>query len=448
LDLENENRYQGLGKALYLIAEIYAHPALNYFSFSEESFLKIANFLGNNTELADRININGFPEQVKSLLHTKIATAKNMVEYKKIYFNHDVLAEEGVIYANNIYSELKLELELFDLKKLFEYLAEQCDLTGSLMLWLWLYTIKLKNNTGGDELLAIIRKELNLIPSSLLVYIIKNKVTSEFKKKICKYILEQDAFFKLPHPIVSTALKILQNEETGQTAAKTILEQKAFIKLPFEIVSTALKILQNEETGKNAAKTILKRGFRLPTFLLFNAIKVLSNSEEDADKHLTEIFVKDIYDKIKYPQKTKGFVRLYYDLLYISLMDIPAHRKRVFNIIKSYKPKSVRNKKYNIFKVLKCYSDYPDIKYYKTEIINLCKRILEKWYEDVQYQVAKNPHELIFGHIDLAFSFAEPKELSLKAAKEIVSYGGIDKNFKQSQLYKTAMDIINTVEFT
>jgi hypothetical protein len=133
LELENCKKYQGLGKALYLIAEIYADPALNYFIFLQESFLKIANLLGNNTELEERININGFPEQVKSLLHTKIATAKNGVEYKKIYFNHDVLAEKGVIYANDIYSELKLELELFDLKKLFKYLAGQCDLTGSLM---------------------------------------------------------------------------------------------------------------------------------------------------------------------------------------------------------------------------------------------------------------------------------------------------------------------------
>jgi energy-coupling factor transporter ATP-binding protein EcfA2 len=264
LDLENDDRYQGLGKALYLIAEIYAHPSLNYFSFSEESFLKIASFLGNNTELPDRIHINGFPEQVKSLLHTKIATAKNVVEYKKIYFNHDVLAEEGVIYANNIYSELKLELELFDLQKLFEYLAEQCDLTGSLMLWLWLYTIKLKNNTGGDELLAIIRKDLNLIPSSLLVYMIKNKVTSEFKKKICKYILEQDAFFKLPQPIVSTALNILQNEETGKTAAKTILEQKEFFKLPQPIVSTALgkpqlKLFLNKKRFSNCHLKLYQR---------------------------------------------------------------------------------------------------------------------------------------------------------------------------------------------
>lgn len=129
-------------------------------------------------------------------------------------------------------------------------------------------------------------------------------------------------------------------------------------------------------------------------------------------------------------------------------MDIPAHRERILNIIKSYHPKLVRNKKYNIFRVLKCYSDYPNIKYYETEIISLCKKILENWHEDVQYQFVKNPHELIFGHIYLAFSFAGPKELSLKAAKEIVSYGGIDKNFKQSQLYKTTTNIVDTFEFT
>jgi uncharacterized protein (DUF1778 family) len=303
--------------------------------------------------------------------------------------------------------------------------------------------------TGKNAAKTILeQKAFFKLPPEIVSTALKILQNEETGKNAAKTIFEQEEFFKLPPDIVSTALNILQNEETGKNAAKTIFEQEEFFKLPPEIVSTALNILQNEETGKNAAKTILKRGFRLRTFLLFNAIKVLSNSEENADKHLTEIFVKDIYDKIKYPQKTKGFVRLYYDLLYIPLMDIPAHRNRVFNIIKSYKPKSVRNKKYNIFRLLKCYSDYPDIKYYKTEIISLCKRILEKWQEDVQYQFAKNPHELIFDHIDLAFSFAEPKELSLKAAKEIVSYGGIDKNCKQSQLYKTAMNIINTVEFT
>jgi hypothetical protein len=197
-----------------------------------------------------------------------------------------------------------------------------------------------------------------------------------------------------------------------------------------------LKILRNEDIGKEASKIVLEKGGTLSTSLLFTAIEVLINSEDNYKNIAEEFVISYIYNNMR---QTNSFLRLYYDLLYLPLMNIPEHRNRVLNIITPYNPYLPRSKKYNVSQVLKCYSDFPDIKWFKDEIVNLRKNILESWLEDVKYQYENKPADLIFDHIELAFSMTD---LPIKAAKEMVDFGNRNSMFQQCKLYKMASDII------
>ena len=63
---EEDSRYKGIGMALYVSAILYSD--LNYFAISENAFLIIAEFLGKNKELINRLKSNKvYPEQFYSL---------------------------------------------------------------------------------------------------------------------------------------------------------------------------------------------------------------------------------------------------------------------------------------------------------------------------------------------------------------------------------------------
>ena len=257
-EIENDEKYRGLGKALFLCAEIYADESLNYFIFSKESFIKAAQLLGNNEDLPKRIECNKeFPDQVNSLIYTRTVEAVSGRQFKFIHFNHDVLAEQGIKYAEGAGYDLKLRTDDFEIKNILDAISENGDPNTALMLWLWLYR-KDRKSEHLNKLNGILIKDLALIKSSFLIYIIK-LMPSDTKRKIATFILRQPEFFKLPSGIVSSALNLLNGTEEGETAAKTILQQPEFFRLQFEIVSTALNLLNGTEEGETAAKTILQQ---------------------------------------------------------------------------------------------------------------------------------------------------------------------------------------------
>ncbi|MCP4568668.1 MAG: hypothetical protein GY841_13910, partial [FCB group bacterium] len=114
----------------------------------------------------------------------------------------------------------------------------------------------------------------------------------ESGRKVARAILNYNDWSKLSSAIVSTAITTLQKEESGKEAAKTILQQKDFWKLPNDIVSTVMKTLQEEKSGREAAKTILAKGLEVHTFILFNAIKALSRSDDETDHELVTTFIE------------------------------------------------------------------------------------------------------------------------------------------------------------
>ena len=259
-----------------------------------------------------------------------------------------------------------------------------------------------------------------------------------------KTILQQPEFFKLSYQIVSSALNLLNGTEEGKTAAKTILQQPEFFKLPPQIVSTAIKLLSSTEEGKAAARTILQRGLRQNTFLLSNALKQVALSNHSEDKQLVINFLNDITSALK-TGASKGTQKLYFEILYLPLMEFDAHRSRVLGIIKNYKTCLPRNRKSNIYRVLKCYNDYPQISYFRTEIEALCTQILNSWQADIQYQLKNHPDNLLTAHIEQALMHQKMKELAKKKAREIINFADKEENkrFKSSGFYIIAGNILD-----
>ena len=706
--LEQDAKYRGLGKALYLLASIYASPRLNYAVFPENFFLQSASLLGENPRLPERIKSNhGFPEEVNALVYRRVAAAQSGEIYKYIHFNHDVLAEEGIIHAPSIYEHLDLETDLYEQEQLLKLFIKERDTTSCIMLWLWLHTEKgfdatyevlwgiLRNGLthlrGRGDLFfrlkvvkdaelkkdisiyvlsqpdffklpsGVVSTALNLLrqekagkraaqtilsqpdffklPSSIVstsLNLLRQEETGKwaaqtilaqpdfFKlpysivstslnllrqeeagKRAAQTILEQPDFFKLPDPIVSTALNLLRQEETGKRAAQTILEQPDFfklphqiistalnllreeeageravqtilsqadffklpkeivstalnllcqeeagkraaqtilsqadfLKLPFEIVSKAMNLLREEEVGKRAAQTILSQAdffklpdsivstslnllreeeagkraaqtilsqvdffklpfeivstslnllreeeagkraaqtililfqgdfFKLPkeivskalnllqqeeegkqaariilkhckkaeTFLVFHATKALSISQEPADYQVVAAFLEETYHQKR--NVSAGQVRLFFDLLYLPLLDHHIHRKRVFGIIKNYRPRIRRNRKYNTYQVLQCYAQYPDILYFQEEVRQLQKSILEHCVEDLEHQYQHHSHDMITAHILVALQQMEQDALAEEVKERLLRYGEENPLFKDTELY-------------
>ncbi|WP_459873545.1 hypothetical protein, partial [Endothiovibrio diazotrophicus] len=227
--------------------------------------------------------------------------------------------------------------------------------------------------------------------------------------------------------------------EPAKTAAEIILSQDDFFStLPYQIVSTALRTLKHEESALQAARTILHNLKQTYTFLVFQAIKTLLHSNTDEDKVLIHKIVEEINYHLR--SESKSFGRLYYDLLYLPLFKIPSHLEKVYKVFTGYRPTAQRHVKYNAFRVLSCYNEYPDISYFQAEVKALSKRILSGCIADIEFQRKEYPQALMFGHINYALRHPALVAEAVQAKKHILAYGQQHPDFQQSALYKEATE--------
>ena len=476
LVLEEDGRHHGLGKAIYLLAKIYASEKMGYTLFPEDFFLKTASIMGKNEDLVERIKMDGYPDEVNALISKNTVTSKKNVDYRIIQFNHDVIAEQGIVYANSHKKELAtaLSFDKYGLTKLFDAIAVNTSPIGVIMLWLWLHTeweldvdekaikqlfevlqIGAQNVNGGvfnAILLALPTQDLRkrvcqfilelhgfYTLSHFIVSMALNKASVEAAKKAAETILSQTDFFStMPNEIVCTALN-KASAEAAKKAAETILSQTDFFTLSHQIVSTALQILGCEESALQAAKTIVNNLKQSQPFLVFQAIKtlLLSNEEEDC------VLIHKVVDEINlyFRSKNKGFMRLYYDLLYLPLFDIPTHHEKVRRVFNSYQPTAKRHAKHNVYKVLNCYNEYSGISYFQSKVKALCRSILSTCIIDIEYQYKEHPQELTFGHINYALRHPTLIAEAVLAKEKLLAYGQQHPNFQQTELYKEIAEI-------
>ncbi|MEI6848373.1 MAG: hypothetical protein WCK32_10240, partial [Chlorobiaceae bacterium] len=277
LVLEKDEHHHGLGKAIYLLAKIYASEKMSYTLFPEDFFLKTASIMGENEYLVERIEMEGYPDEVNALISKKTVSLKKNVDLNVIQFNHDVIAEQGIVYANFHKKELSkaLSFDKYGLKKLFDAIAVNTSPIGVIMLWLWLHTeweLAMGEN-AIEQLLKVLQIGAPNVTGGVFNAILLALPTQDLRKRVCQFILEQQDYYTLQPGIVSTAL-INAGTKEAKKAAETILSQTDFLTLPQGIVSTALK-KANAETATTAAETILSQTnfFTLPQGIVSAALK-------------------------------------------------------------------------------------------------------------------------------------------------------------------------------
>ena len=303
------------------------------------------------------------------------------------------------------------------------------------MFWLWLYTEKNDTSNGQSRktLFQIFERDLTLLNPGLFWQLFKS-IAPPIKEKICISILTKRQFWKLPNQIVSTALNAVSDGDIREKAAVQILQIDQFWKLPNEIVSTALSVIQDAPKSKIAARTILEKRQTINTFLSFRALKTLILSKDKKDLELIREPVLDIHYNLRHGSKKYG--RLFYDLLYFPLFYIKEHQNQVLYHIKKYHPKGNRLVKHNIFKIINCYFEYPNQRYFEKEIKALCEDVLQSAVADIEFQYKKHRNDLLFGHIELSLQHPELKDLANQQIKALIAYGNKNEAFQNEVFYK------------
>ena len=369
-----------------------------------------------------------------------VEAVKQIVAVKEFYLLPDAIIStalnilkdqpEGVAAAKNI-----LAVEKF-------YLLHDAIISTALNL--------LKDQPEG--LVAakqiVTMEEFYLLPHAIISNALKVLKDQPEGLAAAKQILAVDEFYLLPKEIISNALKLLKDDTAGLTAANKILQLPNVMKLPDDMLSVALQVAQVSDVALEVASAIKAKGITKQINLMFAAIRTLCLSAAPQHKKLLE----DIYQQIKLGIKDKnspGVYKLYQDLFYLPLMDITAHRQRIFGLLKHYKPTQHFNGKKNIYRVLNCYTrEYAQYNQLKKEISEVQIRILKNAIADINYQLKNHPATMHTGHIDIALG--NLKHSSLKnsqvqeqsqAIVELIEQSDNTK-LKQNQLYKTALAIV------
>ncbi|WP_459874120.1 hypothetical protein, partial [Endothiovibrio diazotrophicus] len=169
---------------------------------------------------------------MSSLVNKRTVVTKSKGKLHFIEFNHDTLAEQGIVYAREHKEELAkaLSLDNHSLIKLLNTLAGNSSPNGVLILWLWLHTeLQMPmHDKAIKQLMKVLNNDLANATGPVFKAVLLALPSQDLRKKLCRFALEQPSFFStLPDSIVSTALK-KAGAEPAKTAAEIILSQDDF----------------------------------------------------------------------------------------------------------------------------------------------------------------------------------------------------------------------------
>jgi hypothetical protein len=319
-------KYSGLARMLYYYGSVYSEHK-TYMGF--DIFLKLADYF-KEEKTASKLAFTS--RAVKPILDIYIHKTFGLTNATKqlplVVFNHDLLADDGLskveIDGWQKFDD-SIKLQILDI-----IVKEGDEISTSGFLYYTLYTVedgvlsnqqKLdyikflfdKGNRGSylccifngsveiadsekEKYAFTILKDFNYDYSSASICYSLNLLKSRPEGiKAITNILSQPDFFKLPYGIVSTAMRLSNNETERQKAANDILSQPDFLKLPFNIVSPAMKISTNESIRHQAITVILSQPdfYKLPHQIVATALKIIQD-----EKTSTKILSEDFY---KYP---------------------------------------------------------------------------------------------------------------------------------------------------
>jgi hypothetical protein len=287
LSLELDKNYQGMGKALILLGMIYSSSKLQYHPLSESFFLHASSFLGSNSKIFDLVETAGYPREVNALIFRNTVVSRQMGgALERLEFNHDVLADKGVIYAHEYSKDLQIS-DSYTLLSLLKALTNsEVEPDGILVFWIWLFQhdVFLNFKQARECLLQILQKapsRIGPLTFRSLLSTLSEEIST--RHEVCDFLLSQPNFAITIHVSVVIAALAEVSQYLKIQKANSICDLPGFHNYCHEEI--VLFALNNSAPVK--ANQVLAQIFtspveylRLPSRILKSAFKLLPNSQK------------------------------------------------------------------------------------------------------------------------------------------------------------------------
>jgi hypothetical protein len=287
LSLERDQHHQGLGKALILLGQIYTSSKLQYQPLSESFFLHAASFLGNNPKVFDVVDSVGYPHDVLALAYKNTVVSKHMGgSFDRLEFNHDVLADQGVIHAHDYYPDLDISGK-YALITLLESLSDSVvEPDGVLMLWIWLFQKEVFSNIekARTSLFRILQKaptRIGIVSFRSLLTALSEDLT--MRQEVGEFVVDQPDFAKTMHvSVVIAALSVVSKQRRLQVANSICDIPDVLGHYHEEIILYAVSYSAHAKANSLLQTIFANPGepLRLPSRILIAAFKRLSDSQQ------------------------------------------------------------------------------------------------------------------------------------------------------------------------
>jgi hypothetical protein len=280
--LERSGRYPGFGRAVVVLAHLYAADEAPWQNFSEEFLTHAACFFASTVDsLATSRPGWQYPSALSALMHRE----PSRLNIPFCRFNHDMIAERGVVNVGLYAPELTIDFDprSDQLHGLLDYLIYHNVASGAVVLWCWLayrdaFSSEDRSLHKLQEILKLCVEVSFFPPMSAILSSIRSQ---EGKSGFCRTILNDVELLVKLGPGSCVVMKTPGHIEAAKIAARAILATKDFITLPSQIVSTALNIVASEEAAKIAARAILatKDFVTLPFQIVSTALKIVASEQ-------------------------------------------------------------------------------------------------------------------------------------------------------------------------
>ncbi len=300
------SKYPGLAKMLFYLACMYEKHRL-FISYS--CFLKLSDHFNPTknvfAELSDFKSQTRIHDRLRLYVHI-ITQSFSGKEDNYIKFNHDLFADLGISKISNYIEDIggyddiakrkiveriiSIKDEKISVSRLFSTFihSEQNIFTNETEINSYIHLLLDDANYHFTYLNSLRKVKFSVNEKQELINRLKRGKqypTSLWCSAILKdpllaiFILEQDEFYKIPHQIVSTALKTCTDKALVKKASESIFSQQEFYKLPDSIVSTALKECADEALVQKASEEILSQRefYKLPDSIVSTALKECTN---------------------------------------------------------------------------------------------------------------------------------------------------------------------------
>ncbi|MCF7918883.1 MAG: hypothetical protein K9N06_03095 [Candidatus Cloacimonetes bacterium] len=252
-------------------------------------------------------------------------------------------------------------------------------------------------------------------------------------KTFAEELLKKNRKKTLTHQIICSCLDILRETSIGKTFAEELLIKNKVKTVNNQIICVSLAILKETVSGKTFALELLdNQNWRQVDWnIVWRALDCI------AFHKLSNRIISDIIRDWKSGHnRGEGVNRRFYNILRIPFQHQKEWAEFAKNLIKNWMM-------YNRLIISNIIISYKSM---SSEILPVCKDILNRWEGEIKYQVKKK-YCIFDNHISLSLAHPELKDLAREKSQEIIEYDTVNPGILTLPLIDTAKKIIEEEQF-